>query len=78
MQQKIVLIVKIVTFVKTFNTFVKLLWPMRKHLMLVLLTASTIVSGKTFYVATNGSDTNNGTSLTTPFATWQRGINAAT
>jgi len=77
MQQKIVLIVKIVTFVKTFNTFVKLLWPMRKHLMLVLLTASTIVSGKTFYVATNGSDTNNGTSLTTPFATWQRGINAA-
>ena len=77
MQQKIVLIVKIVTFVKTFNTFVKLLWPMRKHLMLVLLAACSIVSGKTYYVATNGKDTNNGTSLATPFATWQKGINAA-
>jgi hypothetical protein len=38
---------------------------------------STTLSGKTFYVATNGSDLNNGTSLATPFATWQRGINVA-
>ncbi len=50
---------------------------MRKHLMLVLLAACSIVSGKTYYVATNGKDTNNGTSLATPFATWQKGINAA-
>ena len=35
------------------------------------------VSAKTYYVATNGSDLNNGTSLSTPFATWQRGINVA-
>ena len=77
MKQKIVSIVKMVTFVKPFNALVKLPWPMKKHLMLVLLATSSIVYGKTYYVATNGKDSNNGTSLSTPFATWQRGINAA-
>ncbi len=77
MKLKIVSILKMVTFVKPFNALVKLLWPMKKHLMLVLLATSSIVYGKTYYVATNGKDSNNGTSLTTPFATWQRGINAA-
>jgi uncharacterized repeat protein (TIGR02059 family) len=50
---------------------------MRRFVLPLLLLLNTIVSGKTFYVATNGKDTNNGTSLATPFATWQRGINAA-
>ena len=77
MKQKVVSIVKMVTFVKPFDALVKLLWPMKKHLMLVLLATSSIVYGKTYYVATNGKDSNNGTSLSTPFATWQRGINAA-
>ena len=50
---------------------------MKKILFLFLLLIYVSVYGKTYYVATNGSDLNNGTSLTTPFATWQRGINAA-
>jgi len=49
---------------------------MRKHLMLVLLTASTIVSGKTFYVATNGSDLHPGT-ISQPWGTWQKAFNTA-
>jgi uncharacterized repeat protein (TIGR02059 family) len=50
---------------------------MKRLLLPVLLVVSTVVSGKTFYVAPNGSDLNNGTTLSTPFATWQRGINMA-
>jgi len=47
---------------------------MRRYLLLLLLIISTVASAKTYYVATNGSDLNNGTSLSTPFATWQRGF----
>lgn len=50
---------------------------MKRFLLPVFLVVSTVVSGKTYYVATNGSDLNNGTTLSTPFATWQRGINVA-
>jgi hypothetical protein len=77
MQQNIILIVKTATFVKVNYTFVKIVRFMRRFLLPLLLVVCTSVSGKTFYVATNGSDMNNGTSLTTTFATWQRGINMA-
>ena len=34
-------------------------------------------SGATYYVATNGSDGNNGTSTSTPWATWQKAFSTA-
>ena len=43
-----------------------------------MLIISTVATAKTYYVATNGSDLNNGTSLSTPFATWQRGFTVCT
>lgn len=36
-----------------------------------------LTNATTYYVATNGNDNNNGTSLSTPFATWQKGIDSA-
>jgi len=50
-----------------------------KKLFLIyfLLLSYATIKATTFYVATNGNDNNNGTSLNTPFATWQKGINEA-
>lgn len=50
---------------------------MKKILVPILFSVCLSVSGKTYYVATNGNDLNNGTSLKTPYATWQKGINMA-
>ena len=49
---------------------------MRK-LIFILLFIPFICKAETYYVATDGSDSNNGTSLVTPFLTWQKGINEA-
>ncbi len=43
-----------------------------KILLLLLLPINAFAT--TYYVATNGNDSNNGTSLSTPFATWQKGF----
>ncbi len=50
---------------------------MKRVLVPILFSVCLSVSGKTYYVATNGNDLNNGTSLKTPFKTWQKGINSA-
>ena len=51
---------------------------MKRFALSILATFIAISSyATTFYVATNGNDNNNGTSLNTPFATWQKGINEA-
>lgn len=42
--------------------------------ILLLFIVSLNLSATTYYVATNGSDSNNGTSLATPFATWQHAL----
>jgi len=43
-----------------------------KILLLFLLPLNTFAT--TYYVATNGNDSNNGISLSTPFLTWQKGF----
>ena len=49
---------------------------MRSIFILVFLIFSSIASGATYYVATNGSDSNSGT-ISSPFATWQKGFSTA-
>jgi hypothetical protein len=44
---------------------------MRKAIIIIFLYLSIAANATTYYVATNGSDSNNGTSLTTPWLTWQ-------
>lgn len=50
-----------------------------KRLTLTILVTfiAVFLRATTYYVATNGNDNNNGTSLSIPFATWQKGINEA-
>ncbi|MGB8491115.1 MAG: Ig-like domain-containing protein [Bacteroidales bacterium] len=49
---------------------------MRKCFLLLFFAISSIVSAKTYYIATWGSDLNPGT-LDQPWATWQRGVTMA-
>jgi uncharacterized repeat protein (TIGR02059 family) len=48
---------------------------MRNTFVLLFLFISLSLSGATYYVATNGSDSNSGT-ITSPWLTWQKGFNA--
>jgi uncharacterized repeat protein (TIGR02059 family) len=47
---------------------------MRKAIIIIFLCLSIAANATTYYVATNGSNSNNGTSLTTPWLTWQYGF----
>lgn len=48
--------------------------PMKQVLIVIFLTITLSLSGTTFYVATNGKDSNPGT-ITQPFATWDYALN---
>lgn len=49
---------------------------MRSILLLIFLVFSLISNAATYYIATNGSDSNPGT-INAPFATWQKGFTVA-
>jgi uncharacterized repeat protein (TIGR02059 family) len=47
---------------------------MRKAIFMLFICTSFVVNATTYYVSTSGSNSNNGTSLTTPWLTWQYGF----
>lgn len=47
---------------------------MKKYLFIILLSQVQLASAITYYVATNGSDMNNGRTLSTPYATVAKGL----
>ena len=51
---------------------------MKGFILLLLFTFSSVVSATTYYVATNGNDSNNGTSINTPWRTWQKAFTNST
>jgi uncharacterized repeat protein (TIGR02059 family) len=63
-------------FVNIFMSLVKMPSSMRSAAIIILLCLSITMSGKTYYVATTGKDTNTGT-ISSPWGTWQKAFNTA-
>ena len=62
-------------YVRQINKHIRqIYYIMRKALFLLFLFIPAVLSATNYYVATTGSNSNNGTSTATPWATWQYGM----